>query len=508
MASVTKGKAREGEKEAMVRELEEFTILADEFKSDAATREKEAMMRKLQEFGIRLIDEFESNPATGKVVAMENEVMVRKVEELTMRLVNEFRSNPATASSRPTTGLRTVPVEAQHSTTQKAYVLTTQPQDGAHCQDVECILRSAAAKQELIEYPMFPQPTALLASREDDGGQGVGEASPPYRIAPIPSKGLGMIATRAIPQGSLVAGERPLLIVPKMQRIPDSTKFTSNATVRRRRLAIFNEVEKEFRVAFARMDPANQEAYMALHNAHRDDGSGPLLGIMRTNAYRVCILEGEPYSGVFKDLSRINHSCSPNTIYHFDRASLSMLFFAARDIPAGAEITSGYCDTLQPHATRAQALKPYGIRCTCAACINPTASDANRLRISHVTDAVPAIIRWAGKPALPDGLLLRPTLAMLELIKTEGLEGDPVYVRVLYHIVLVLQVLAVTGCSDSSMLLLVTKQWATLRGCFAKPDREEQTKFMAEMESVTTAALARSVVRERAVESNLQGNIQ
>lgn len=32
------GKAREGEKEAMVRELEEFTILADEFKSDAATR--------------------------------------------------------------------------------------------------------------------------------------------------------------------------------------------------------------------------------------------------------------------------------------------------------------------------------------------------------------------------------------------------------------------------------------------------------------------------------------
>lgn len=206
------------------------------------------------------------------------------------------------ASSRPTTGLRTVPVEAQHSTTQEAYIFTTQPQDGPHCQDVECILHSAAAKQELIEYPMFPQPThhsltkgsisALLASREDDSGQGVGEASPPYRIAPVPSKGLGMIATRAIPQGSLVAGERPLLIVPKTQNIPYSTKFTSNATVHQRRLAIFGEAEKRFRIAFERMDPANQRVYMALHNAHRDDGSGPLRGILRTNAYRVFTLAG------------------------------------------------------------------------------------------------------------------------------------------------------------------------------------------------------------------------
>lgn len=186
-----------------------------------------------------------------------------------------------------------------------------------------------------------------------------------------------------------------------------------------------------------------------------------------------------------------------------------MLFFAARDIPAGAEITSEYCDTLQPHAVRAEALKPYGIRCTCAACTDPAASDANRLRISRVADSVPAIIRWAGNPALPDDLLLRPTLAMLELIVAEGLEAAPVFVRVLYHMVLIVKVLTVATGSDSSMLLLATKQWATLAGCGAMPGREEQAKFKAEMESVRTAALARAGGEgEGAVESDLKGDVQ
>ncbi|KAF9497054.1 SET domain-containing protein [Pleurotus eryngii] len=402
-----------------------------------------------------------------------------------------------------------MPVDAPPPAALVANIFTTQPQDGALSENVECILHSAAAKQELIEYPNFPQPTprshtnplipALLASLSDDkdnnNGEGQGaEVSAPYRIAEVPSKGLGMLATRAIPQGAFIMSERPLLLGPQVQHLDGhNMQFTATATARQRQRAIFTEAEKNLRIAFARMDPTNQKAYMALHNAHQSDGSGPITGVMRTNAYEVCRLDGQTYAGVFKDLSRINHSCSPNTTSHFDRASLSMLLFAVRDIPSGAEITSHYCGLLQPRAARARALKPYGIRCACAACTDHAASDANRLRISRVTDAVPAIVRWAGSPALPDDLLLRPTLALLQVIEAEGLEGSQAYVRVLYHAVLILQVLAVARGADMDRLLLArAAKWATLRGCRSEGEGGSEAQFREERERVMAAALARA----------------
>ncbi|KAG9219918.1 hypothetical protein CCMSSC00406_0009521 [Pleurotus cornucopiae] len=449
--------------------------------------------------------------AKGKAREGSKEATMRQMEELNLRLLDEFKAEDATAQSRgytvtSTIDLRTMPMDAAPPAALVANIFTTQPQDGALTENVECILHSAAAKQELIEYPNFPQPTprshtnplipALLASLSDDNDKGEGqgaEVKAPYRIAEVPSKGLGMLATRAIPQGAFIVSERPLLLGAQVQHLDGhNMQFTATATARQRQRAIFTEAEKNLRIAFARMDPANQKAYMALHNAHQSDGSGPITGIMRTNAYEVCRLEGRTYAGVFKDLSRINHSCSPNTTSHFDRASLSMLLFAVRDIPAGAEITSHYCGLLQPRAARAKALKPYGIRCACAACTDHAASDANRLRISRVTDAVPAIVRWAGSPALPDDLLLRPALALLQVIEAEGLEGSPAYVRALYHAVLILQVLAVRGADMDGLLLAYAAKWATQHGCRSEGDRGSEAQFREERERVMAAALARA----------------
>ncbi|KAF7419520.1 hypothetical protein PC9H_002111 [Pleurotus ostreatus] len=460
--------------------------------------------------------------AKGKAREGSEEATMRQMEELNRRLLDEFKAEDATAQSRgytvtSTIDLRTMPVDAAPPAARVANIFTTQPQDGALTENVECILHSAAAKQELIEYPNFPRPTprshtnpvipVLLASLSDDDdgdgegegqGQGQGaEVKAPYRIAEVPSKGLGMLATRAIPQGAFITAERPLLLGPQAQHLDGhNMQFSATATARQRQRAAFTEAEKNLRIAFARMAPANQTAYTALHNAHQSDGSGPITGVMRTNAYEVCRLEGRTYAGVFKDLSRVNHSCSPNTTSYFDRASLSMLLFAVRDIPPGAEITSTYCGLLQPRAARARALKPYGIRCACAACTDPdpAASDANRLRISRVADAVPAIVRWAGSPALPDGLLLRPALALLQVIEAEGLEGSLAYVRVLYHVVLILQVLAVRGVrgADTDGLLVYAAKWATLRGCRGEGERVGEAQFREERERVMAAALARS----------------
>ncbi|KAJ7183106.1 hypothetical protein C8R46DRAFT_507825 [Mycena filopes] len=43
----------------------------------------------------------------------------------------------------------------------------------------------------------------------------------------------------------------------------------------------------------------------------------------------------ERYHGVFLNLSRVNHSCSPNTTYRFDLPSFSYRLFAVRDIVEG-----------------------------------------------------------------------------------------------------------------------------------------------------------------------------
>ncbi|KAL4257105.1 SET domain-containing protein [Pleurotus pulmonarius] len=440
--------------------------------------------------------------AKGKAREGSQDATMRQMEELNLRLLEEFKTEDATAQSRgytvtSTLDLRTMPEdEASYSAAQVANIFTTQPQGGPHSENVECILHSPAAKRELIEYPNYPQPTPRSLTNpyildEDSREDGDGE-SPPYEIAEVPSKGLGMLATRDIPQGAFIMSERPLMIGPQEHHLnAHNMVFSASATTRQRQRATLTEAEKTFRVAFARMDPENQALYMALHNAHRSDGSGPLMGVMRTNAYEVCHLDGRLYTGVFKDLSRINHSCSPNTTSYFDRASLSKLLFAARDIPAGTEITSQYCGLLQPRAARVQALKAYGFRCTCAACTKPLESDTNRLRISRMKDAVPAIVKWAGNPALPDDLLLRPALAMLELIEAEGLEGSPAHIRALYHVVLIMQVLAVAKAPDARLLVYALK-WAVLSWCRMEVDREQQAKFKKERESVMAAAMVRA----------------
>lgn len=145
-----------------------------------------------------------------------------------------------------------------------------------------------------------------------------------------------------------------------------------------------------------------------------------------------------------------------------------MQMFAARAIKEGEEITAQYCDPLAPHAARRKALMPYGIRCDCPACLNPAKSDKIRYRISCVKDAIPAIVKWAGNPKLPDNLLLGPSLELLKLMEAEGLEASKSYEQVLYHLFLIYSALAAMGVSEPSELRVYQQKWIqlqTLRHC-------------------------------------------
>ncbi|PBK71608.1 SET domain-containing protein [Armillaria solidipes] len=207
-----------------------------------------------------------------------------------------------------------------------------------------------------------------------------------YRISPTPGKGLGMFATRDFNTGDLIVNERPLMVVP---RIPVGVLTDEGVLDEKATKTILHQAEKVMCPIFKRMREEDKKAFMELHNSHLQDGSGPILGVIRTNGYvfgdeaetNSNASTKENHTSIFKDLSRVNHSCSPNTSHKFHVSTFSMQLRAARDIKVGEEIFTTYTDILEPAAVRAKDLTSYQITCACRACLDPDRSDPIRAAV-------------------------------------------------------------------------------------------------------------------------------
>ncbi|KAL4253908.1 hypothetical protein AB1N83_014105 [Pleurotus pulmonarius] len=411
-------------------------------------------------------------------VESPEQVAYRRMEETTRRLMEEFKLQDETSKSRgyESGGLK-VALQSPHElpANNPSMIYTSQPRGSPY--PVECLLRGAAAKRELIEYPDFPQEIYRASDLEERA----------YSIVDIPGKGLGMVAAQDLEPGELITSERPLLLAPHAISSPASLEFNDDATEEQQQAAKYFEADRMLKIAYERMHRDDQAAYMKLHNAHLHDGSGPLLGVMRTNSYGLFDMQGDTYVGVFNDLSRVNHSCCPNTDRAFDRAALSMQLYAVRNIKKGEEITTSYCNHLAPHAARQRALTPYGILCECPACVEHVESDKNRSRISHVRNSVPAIVKWAANPMLPDDLLLAPSLKMLELLELEGLEATPQYLQVLYHLMLICSALGTSSVNPGCGFYM--EKWARLKRWDVKVNPAE--RGIQDLEKIRIASLVR-----------------
>ncbi|PBK71582.1 hypothetical protein ARMSODRAFT_954372 [Armillaria solidipes] len=249
-----------------------------------------------------------------------------------------------------------------------------------------------------------------------------------YVISSAPGKGLGM----------------PLMVVPL------APVGLSAAPILE---AILDHSEGIMRPIFERMHEENQKEFMELHNSHLHDGSGPTLGVIRTNGYGLGDeLKDETkyvelvsksstdeklkntigkYTSVYNILSRVNHSCSPNALRKFYMSSFSMQLRAARDIEEGEEIFTAYTDILLPAAERAKDLAPYGIQCTCRACLNCTKSDPIRVAVSNRKAVTVPMVREQG--VRPDAWI-DPAVKTLARIEKEELQGSPVYHKTLYQL--------------------------------------------------------------------------
>ncbi|KAF7357576.1 Aldehyde dehydrogenase [Mycena sanguinolenta] len=272
----------------------------------------------------------------------------------------------------------------------------------------ECIF-FAGSKEIVINTPGFPQPL-------------VHPAKPTFRLGTVPGKGVAVFSMRDLKMGDLILCERPLLISVRGVPTPENPNFTEEMFLQH----TMNFFEKCVAFAVDRMRPKDKAAFMALANSHTEDGSGPCVGVIRTNGLGVSgllpsktDLPSNIYSATCKDISRLNHSCSPNTSTHFDKPSLSHRLYAVRDIPAGEELTFSYVDTENPTTERQKNLKPYGFVCTCSACTDP-ASDARRATIET---SAPNVLLWATLDrTLPDDWIFTKAHQQLELLTIEKLE--------------------------------------------------------------------------------------
>ncbi|THU86385.1 SET domain-containing protein, partial [Dendrothele bispora CBS 962.96] len=279
------------------------------------------------------------------------------------------------------------------------WFVSTQPAQspGATLSDVPdnwsvCYI-SGRAKRAILSVPGFPEPLPRSdCSRPKQ-----------YKIIETPGKGMGMFATRDIEYGELILTERPLLVFPASPRHMSSLAYPKHFTIDQIQQAQLNQLEKLMETLVDQMPKENQEAYKKLANCHQEDGSGPLLGIARTNGFPIGDyyepkIPGFPeaatrYSATFKDISRINHSCRPNACRDWDSPTFSFHLRASKPIKKGQEITLSYIsDAVDPTSERQRQLASYGFTCTCEACSNPEISDPRSKQIKELLNPTVSMI--------------------------------------------------------------------------------------------------------------------
>ncbi|KAF4612727.1 hypothetical protein D9613_011818 [Agrocybe pediades] len=247
---------------------------------------------------------------------------------------------------------------------------------------------------------------------------------PAYEVRATPDMGMGA-----------------LLVAPRdIGMMADSSKFKlrEKYSPDEFRQIMMMECEKLLEnVVQGYMQPEHREAFLALANSHQEDGSGPILGIIRTNGYKIEGLFDGPklnewdsntYSAILKVGSRINHSCRPNITHQFDLDAFCMSFFAKRDIPSGEQLSYSYCYLGQSAAARQAELAPYGFSCTCPSCVNAT-PESDKLRTEYEQRIMATAISVAR------GVANKATFVSLVDLKKqlieEGLDGTEGYPRLL-----------------------------------------------------------------------------
>ncbi|KID66895.1 SET domain-containing protein 5, partial [Metarhizium brunneum ARSEF 3297] len=166
-----------------------------------------------------------------------------------------------------------------------------------------------------------------------------------YEIQDVPGKGKGLVATQAIPKGTRILSEKPIITVPEHTAMSSEQLAT----------LISKQVDA--------LSKNHQQEFLALRNIYTfNDVGQKYLGIIRTNGLPAS--DGE--AGIFLQACRINHACDNNAQKNWNENIKRHTVHALRDIEKGEEITIYYMGADWDRETRIWKLQEqFKFICSC-----------------------------------------------------------------------------------------------------------------------------------------------
>lgn len=182
--------------------------------------------------------------------------------------------------------------------------------------------------------------------------------APKFDIKSIPGHGLGAIATSPLYRGDQIYSTSPILAIQDdvMQFVPTPDLLLLMA------------------IALNRLPSPTQQLFWTMHAQF---GGNAVYDRITTNAYTMPLSSAKDlFWAVQPEISRLNHDCRPNAVYHFDASRMVQNVHVVRPVGVGEEITVSYVRPLLGFEERRKRIgELWGFECDCSLC---AASEALR----------------------------------------------------------------------------------------------------------------------------------
>lgn len=198
---------------------------------------------------------------------------------------------------------------------------------------------------------------------------------PAFTLKSLPGRGIGVVATRLIPAGSIILKEEAILTVPDPLTKGVSLDFITNIVdhytklpaAKRQRVLDLHAYTRPVQESHIR-DFLNTASSDCTLTKAQVNFVVRLHSVFATNSFeRTTPLHGSLYLGA----SRFNHSCLPNCDYgHTSKDNLTVITVcSSRDIQPDEEITVPYINIYKSRDQRRDLTKlVWGFLCNCPAC--------------------------------------------------------------------------------------------------------------------------------------------
>ncbi|KAI1385499.1 SET domain-containing protein [Hypoxylon trugodes] len=236
-----------------------------------------------------------------------------------------------------------------------------------HCVNGTCIFSNKRIGDGIVL--LTTERNAQIASNFPHNNSST-TTTPPFHVAEIRGKGVGVIADRKILKGETILIRSPTMMV---QTAPHVGMEPGTREVL-------------YDIAIGKLPSKGQGLFMGQMGRDVHDK-------IETNCFQLYIdgaNDSGSHLGCYPEISRFNHDCRPNIHYRINNMTHTTV--AARDIAPGEELSISYIELMLSREERRSRLRQWGFECACSHCSmsdeEAAASDARLQKIEELETAL------------------------------------------------------------------------------------------------------------------------